>query len=33
MLPDIEKLLELQIADKEIRKLQDEVAALPSAWR
>jgi hypothetical protein len=29
MLPDIEKLLELQIADKEIRKLQDEVAALP----
>lgn len=29
MLPDIEKLLELQIADKEIRKLQDEIAALP----
>jgi predicted nucleic acid-binding Zn-ribbon protein len=29
MLPDIEKLLELQIADQEIRKLQDEVAALP----
>jgi predicted nucleic acid-binding Zn-ribbon protein len=29
MLPDIDKLLELQIADKEIRKLQDEVAALP----
>src|SRR6202453_846721 len=29
MLPDIEKLLELQVADKEIRKLQDEVAALP----
>jgi predicted nucleic acid-binding Zn-ribbon protein len=29
MLPDIEKLLELQIADREIRKLQDEVAALP----
>ncbi len=29
MLPDIEKLLELQIADKEIRKLQEEVAALP----
>jgi len=29
MLPDIEKLLELQIADKEIRKLRDEVAALP----
>jgi predicted nucleic acid-binding Zn-ribbon protein len=29
MLPDIEKLLELQIADKEIRKLQDEVAMLP----
>ncbi len=29
MLPDIEKLLELQTADKEIRKLQDEVAALP----
>jgi predicted nucleic acid-binding Zn-ribbon protein len=29
MLPDIEKLLELQIADKEIRRLQDEVAALP----
>ena len=29
MLPDIEKLLELQIADKEIRRLQEEVAALP----
>ena len=29
MLPDIEKLLELQVADREIRKLQDEVAALP----
>ena len=29
MLPDIEKLLELQIADQEIRRLRDEVAALP----
>jgi predicted nucleic acid-binding Zn-ribbon protein len=29
MLPDINKLLELQIADKEIRKLREEVAALP----
>jgi len=29
MLPDIDKLLELQAADKEIRRLQDEVAALP----
>jgi uncharacterized protein len=29
MLPDIENLLELQVADKEIRRLQDEVAALP----
>src|SRR3984957_17587654 len=29
MLPDIEKLLELQTADKEIRKVQEEVAALP----
>jgi uncharacterized protein len=29
MLPDIDKLLELQTADKEIRKLRDEVAALP----
>ncbi len=29
MLSDIEKLLELQIADKEIRQLKDEVAALP----
>src|SRR5260370_31605777 len=29
MLPDIEKLLELKFADKEIRRLQDEVAALP----
>ena len=29
MLPDIDKLLELQTADKEIRRLQDEVAALP----
>lgn len=29
MLPDIDKLLELQIADREIRGLQDEVAALP----
>src|SRR5215470_5688329 len=29
MLPDIEKLLELQIADKEIRQLRDEIAALP----
>ncbi len=29
MLSDIDKLLELQIADKEIRRLQEEVAALP----
>jgi predicted nucleic acid-binding Zn-ribbon protein len=29
MLPDIEKLLQLQVADKEIRKLQEEIAALP----
>ena len=29
MLPDIEKLLELQIADQEIRKLQEEIAELP----
>jgi predicted nucleic acid-binding Zn-ribbon protein len=29
MLPDIDKLLELQVADKEIRRLQEEVAALP----
>jgi hypothetical protein len=29
MLPDIDKLLELQMADREIRKLQEEVAALP----
>jgi uncharacterized protein len=29
MLPDIDKLLELQVADKEIRRLRDEVAALP----
>jgi uncharacterized protein len=29
MLPDIEKLLELQITDQEIRRLRDEVAALP----
>jgi len=29
MLPDIEKLLELQVADKEIRQLQEEIAALP----
>jgi predicted nucleic acid-binding Zn-ribbon protein len=29
MLPDIDKLLELQIADREIRRLQEEVAALP----
>jgi predicted nucleic acid-binding Zn-ribbon protein len=29
MLSDIEKLFELQAADKEIRRLQDEVAALP----
>jgi uncharacterized protein len=29
MLPDIDKLLELQVADKEIRKLRDEVAVLP----
>src|SRR6202453_2264070 len=29
MLPDINKLLELQVADKEIRKLREEVAALP----
>src|SRR5271154_2973872 len=29
MLPDIDKLLELQTADKEIRKLQEEVASLP----
>jgi len=29
MLPELDKLLELQAADKEIRRLQDEVAALP----
>jgi predicted nucleic acid-binding Zn-ribbon protein len=29
MLPDIEKLLQLQVADKEIRQLRDEIAALP----
>src|SRR5271166_1765704 len=29
MLPDIDKLLELQVADNEIRKLREEVAALP----
>jgi uncharacterized protein len=29
MLPDIERLLELQIADQEIRKLQEEIAELP----
>src|SRR5258706_6540912 len=29
MLPDIEKLLQVQVADKEIRKLQEEIAALP----
>ncbi len=29
MLPDIEKLLELQTADQEIRKLQEEIAELP----
>ena len=29
MLPDIENLLKLQDADKEIRRLQDEVAELP----
>ncbi len=29
MLPDIEKLLELQAADKEIRHLREEIAALP----
>ncbi len=29
MLPDVEKLLELQVADQEIRKLKDEIAELP----
>jgi predicted nucleic acid-binding Zn-ribbon protein len=29
MLPDIEKLLQLEVADREIRKLQEEIAALP----
>ncbi len=29
MLSDIEKLLELQVADREIRQLKDEIAALP----
>ena len=29
MLPDIEKLMGLQVADQEIRKLQDEIAELP----
>src|SRR5215475_8158404 len=29
MLPDIENLLTLQVIDKEIRRLQDEVAELP----
>jgi uncharacterized protein len=29
MLPDIENLLKLQVADKEIRRLQEEIAELP----
>ena len=29
MLPDIENLLKLQEADKQIRRLQDEIAELP----
>jgi uncharacterized protein len=29
MLADVEKLLDLQVADQEIRKLQEEIAALP----
>ena len=29
MLPDIENLLKLQVADKEIRRLQDEIAEFP----
>jgi uncharacterized protein len=29
MLPDIEKLLQLQVADQEIRKLKEEIAELP----
>jgi uncharacterized protein len=29
MLPDVEKLLELQVADQEIRKLNEEIAELP----
>src|SRR5271166_6583796 len=29
MLPDIAKLLDLQVADQEIRKLQEEIAELP----
>ena len=29
MLPDIEKLLQLQVADQEIRKLREEIAELP----
>ena len=29
MLPDVEKLLELQVADQEIRKLHEEIAELP----
>ncbi|MGH9642736.1 MAG: zinc ribbon domain-containing protein [Terriglobales bacterium] len=29
MLPDVEKLLELQVADQEIRKLREEIAELP----
>jgi hypothetical protein len=29
MLPDIERLLELQVADQEIRRLQEEIAELP----
>jgi len=33
MLPDIENLLKLQDADKEIRRLQDEIAELPKRVR
>jgi vacuolar-type H+-ATPase subunit D/Vma8 len=29
MLPDIENLLQLQEADREIRRLNEEIAALP----
>ena len=29
MLPDIENLLKLQVTDKEIRRLQDEIAEFP----